>query len=164
MKTPWSLRPREVAALLNPTFCSVLIYEAARGAKQEGNRGLPYTLTFMVLPIILHRPTRQAMPSTIAKRMHAWLEENQQARIGFSNRARNMVPYTREALLFGCAASFLEFTPTACIYPLRRQIRGLNWGTESEAADCRKRARFVGRWLSHAGDEITILGLWGVRP
>lgn len=157
-------RPREVAALLNPAFCAVLLCESARGARQEGLRGIPFLLSFLVLPITLHQRTREALPRAISKRMHSWLEENPQLTIGFADRMQSLVRFTREGVLYGCAGGLFSLTETHDLEPSSKIIRGLKWGKESEAVAARARARFVGRWLAHGGDRSTIFAMWGVRP
>lgn len=156
-------RPREITALLNPAFCAILLCEAARGAKQEAAPGLPFLLSFFVLPLTLHKPTRTALPKAISKRMHAWVEENQVVRIGFADRMRSLVQYTTEGMVYGCAGNLLELS-SPCLTATKKQIRNLGWPDDSEAETCRQKARFVGRWLVHAGDQSTILAIWGVRP
>lgn len=60
---PWDLRPIEQRTLLNPAFLAVLIAETARGHLDEGAEPLPFALTFLAVPLVVHEPTREALPT-----------------------------------------------------------------------------------------------------
>ena len=73
----WSERPIEIAHLLNPAFCSTLLFESITGYKQENGSGMPFATAFLVLPVVLHKPTRDHLPKSIATKLHAWIQDNQ---------------------------------------------------------------------------------------
>src|SRR5699024_3486690 len=98
---PWWERPREEAHLLNPAFGATIITAAARGYQDEKEEGLPFVLSFLILPIVLHKLTRDALPSSIRTSIPAWLQRNPEARVLFAERVVSLRPHTREAILFG---------------------------------------------------------------
>ncbi|MFZ0913358.1 MAG: three component ABC system middle component [Candidatus Korobacteraceae bacterium] len=161
---PWSKRPVEVATLLNPAFCALLLRECVKGFVQKNPEGIPYPLLALLLPIVLHKFTRELLPAKISTKMHPWLQEHQDVRIGFAQRCAALVPYYREATLFGCTRALLAFTEAGLITapPLGNQPK--LWGSHTEVAECLKQAHFVGRWFSGAGDVRTIYAMWGIRP
>ena len=63
--TPWTNRSPEERALLNPSFFSLLFWHAATGHMAEGGAGLPFGTGFLVLPIVLHRETRESLPKMV---------------------------------------------------------------------------------------------------
>lgn len=164
MSNAWTAKPPEVANLLNPAFCALLLREAARGYSQERNEGLPLSISFLILPIVLHGPTRRALPRAISTKMHSWIEKNQGLTHDFYLRARALVPFVRESLVFGSSGQLFEIMQQTQILPTVRRVRRLRWSSDSEASECRKRSLFLGRWLAHAGAESTIFTLWGIRP
>src|SRR6202521_325469 len=96
---PWEDRPAEVANLLNPAFCGWIIFQCVKSHIDESDgRPMPYALAFLVLPLVLHRYTRETMKST-TRHLQVWLNGNQQSKIGLAERARSLVPYSREALM-----------------------------------------------------------------
>ena len=73
----WSERPPEVAHLFNPAFCALLLREAVRGFAEVSPSGMPHPLVFLLLPIVLHKATRESLPGSITTKMHPWLQEHQ---------------------------------------------------------------------------------------
>jgi len=161
---PWSKRPTEIAHLLNPAFCSILLREAIMGYEQEAGAGTPYTLSFLILPVVLHKPTRDLLPKTIATKLHSWIQENQNTRIGFADRVRWTIPYTKEALCYASKADLIRISDDGLLASNMKRLKKLSWPKTSESSLCVGKARFVGRWFSLAGDTATILAMWGVRP
>lgn len=67
--TPWIERSPEQARLFNPAFVGVTILSCARGFATSQENGLPYALTFLAVPIVLHRATREVLQGA---RAHRW--------------------------------------------------------------------------------------------
>lgn len=164
--TPWTSRSPEERALLNPSFFSLLFWQAATGHMDEGGVGLPFGTAFLVLPIVLHRETREALPKTVTTSLPVWLDDNGLVRAQLAARARTLVPYTREALLFGGVRGFLAVS-TATVSAeqgWKRKISSELKRSSDEVRSCAKRADFLGRWFARAGSPATVMALMGVRP
>ena len=162
--TLWNDRPPEIAHLFNPAFCALLIREGVVGFMEVSPGGMPYPLVFLLLPIVLHKATRESLPPTIATKMHPWIQQHQEARVGFSERCAAVAAYTREAILFAASGTLLTFSQDGALQSPRLGLRRAPWPPDSESMTCRQRARFVGRWLAKAGDNATIFAMWGIRP
>ena len=104
---PWSQRPVE-ANLFNPAYCALLLRHAVEGHHKTALRGLDYAAAFMVLPVVLHKATRELLPGTISTKLHFWAQRHHEVRIGFAKRMQDMVPVTKEALLFGMQHEVLK--------------------------------------------------------
>lgn len=161
---PWNQRPREIAYLFNPAFCALVLREVVSGFVEEVPTGMSYPLLFLVLPIVLHKATREALPRSVATKMHPWIQEHEEARIGFARRCAGLAPYTREAVLFACLEGLLAFSAGGMLVAPRKRLPRTDWGSDFDCTVCMERARFVGRWLATAGDNATVLAMWGVRP
>lgn len=159
----WERRPVEVANLLNPAFCSLLLRGAIDTFQAENDEGMAYPLSFVLLPLVLHKPTRQTLPRTTRTRLHVWLQEKPEVRIGFIDRIRQLVPYTREALIFGMQSQFITIDENGNLIPVRKRVKNLPWPNDSESSICYKQAQFVGRWLAQAGSTSTIFTTLGIR-
>jgi ABC-three component (ABC-3C) system Middle Component 3 len=157
----WERRPLEERASYNPAFLALLLRQSADGYRGEAERTFPVPLAFIVLPLVLHRPTREAAPKTVATSMPIWLQEHQFIREGFAGRARGLAPAVREALVIGLQRGVLALDDGG-IYPAAEPARARHGTSETRALLAR--ARFLGRWLARAGDVETIYFLWGVRP
>jgi Family of unknown function (DUF6521) len=94
----WSERPQVEATMLNPALLAVLLSSAAHDyekAKEKEQR-LPWPLGFLVLPLVLHRPTRVELPKNTRTHLSTWIRRHPLLRAGFPGRAAAMVPLTRE--------------------------------------------------------------------
>jgi hypothetical protein len=160
----WSKRPIEVARLLNPAFCAIMIHESISGYKQENNTGMPFALSFLILPLVLHKPTREILPRDIRTKLHNWIHQNQDILVGLDTRIQQLVPYTREAIYIGLQSKILLVSENGFIDSVACGYEQLGWMSTSEPAMCKKKANFIGRWFSRVGDTATIFAILGVRP
>src|SRR4051812_5647594 len=97
----WAERSPEVAALLNPAFCGVVMYAAVDGfAASDNGGGMPFELAFLILPLVLHKPSRDLFPQSVRTPFHSWWSENPSLQIGLAERVRAASELTREALMY----------------------------------------------------------------
>ena len=166
----WSERPIELANLLNPAFCGFLIRAAVVSYSETQPDGMPFALSFLVLPVVLHMNTRDVLPSSVRKTLGAWLEENPEVRVDFDVRVRSLAPFTREAVMFLMQRSIIGFATDGTL----RQGIGTLAGTQTvvtqlvrgseETAACVSKAQLVGRWFAQSGSTDTIYARFGIRP
>ena len=164
----WQERPPEEQRLLNPSFCSLLLWYSARAHADadRGRSGIAFEKCFLVLPMVLHRETRESLPTKVTTSVPVWLARNPLAPSTIADRARSLVPFTKEALRFGGAYGALQFKDTIIRANLgwkARMATGLE-DTSEEVRACAKRAEFVGRWFAKTGNAETVLSLLGVQP
>lgn len=163
----WETRTVEERNLLNPSFCSVLLWYAARGyASQSENDGLPFEVVFLVLAIVLHRETRESLPKSTKTSVPVWLDLNPLAGSHITDRSRALVPFTKEAMNFGGGYGMLKFRHRNLTGAAewKRKIEGVLNDCSEEVRECAKRAEFIGKWFAKTGNAPTILALFGVRP
>jgi hypothetical protein len=158
----WETRPTEIAHLLNPAFCGELLRRSIRAHNTSIPRLIPYPLLFLVLPIVLHRETRESISATTREQMHVWLQSHQNTRIGFAERAKNLVPITREAIAFLLQIGAIAVDERAGVRLTRYVARGVP--VSPEITDCQKKAEILGRWFARAGAPAAIYTMWGVKP
>lgn len=164
--TPWTDRAREERALLNPAFCAQLLWHAARGHASATPNGLSFEESFLVLPFVLHAPTRSALPRDTRTSMVVWLARNPLARGNIVDRARLLVPFVREALTFGAMHGVIELSQGR-VQPRAEwagRVSAVLAEANDDVSDCARRAEFVGKWFARAGSSATVLALVGVRP
>ena len=162
----WTNRPKEEAHLLNPSFCCVVLASSVNGYASIEGSGMPYPLSFMILPLVLHRATRELLPKTISTSMAAWLQENASARVLFFEHLVSLKPYTNEAIQFGMVQDWIELEAGGLIRTVRtdKEIENAQRKLSEEPRECAKRAHYVGRWFARAGSPKTTMALWGIRP
>ena len=59
----WDQRPFEIRNLFNPAFCGVVLYRALCGYEEREPRGIPFSLSLLVLPLCLHKDSREVISS-----------------------------------------------------------------------------------------------------
>jgi hypothetical protein len=164
---PWSNRVVEEANLFNPAFCATLLAKTADEFSKKANRPLPFALAFLVLPIVLHRGTRLALPGSTITSLLPWIQDNREQLVDFAVRVQRLRGITQEALLFGVQHEILALTVGGDLeVGAKRQAttsRRTGLFTD-EARDCVDRAGFVGRWFAGAGTTATIYASWGITP
>jgi hypothetical protein len=162
---PWTDRPIEQARLLNPAFLAALIWSCAEGYYSISQQGIPYPLSFVAMPVVLHKPTRVILPRSVRTSLAAWLGENTQVHVHFIERATSLVPTVKEGMLFGVNGQLLSLTSSQIMAAPRPRamVRFLRESSD-EVRDCMEKAKFVGRWFASSGDYTTVMALWGVMP
>jgi hypothetical protein len=156
----WRTRSREERALLNPAFCGELLHAAAT---EYGEGGLPFPLSFLVLPVVLHKKSREALPTTIRTSIPTWLHGHPAVKIGFDERVTHTAAVTREALAFLLVHSKLRVGAGGALLPEGAVKHDHDPGSD-EIKECITKARFLGRWLRRAGTPATVYALFGIRP
>lgn len=162
---PWLSRSKEAANLFNPAFCCAVLSATVCNYSQQDNLGMPFPLAFIVLPVILHKQTRNALPYNTRTSLAAWLEEKPYARIQFYERAISLKPFVREAILYGVTSDWLAIESGRLKTKLTdSKFKNFLQLMDGEARECVLRARLVGKWFAVAGSAETILSLWEVNP
>ena len=165
--TPWNLRSAEERTLLNPAFLAILLWHAGRGyAAAATARPFLFHEAFLILPFILDRHTRELLPRSTRTSLPAWLEDNPLIRTRVLPRARLLVPFTKEAVLFGCGQGLLNLSASEIKADerWRRAIKQMLRSCTEEVAECATKAEFLAKWFSSAGSSQTIFVLLGLRP
>ena len=155
--TAWSARSRIPAAYLNPAFVAAVIAASAEGHAAEPAGPMPWHIPFIVGPLILHKPTREALPSTVATHFSTWVTKNPLLRAGFPDRATALAPNVREGLRFGVRHGLLRIDQDRVVGSIARP-------SDPDLRTLLNRARFVGKWLAGSGRPATVFAILGVEP
>src|ERR1700761_8999669 len=106
----WTNRAVEEANLFNPAFCAALVTKASEDFAKKSAHPLPFALAFLVLPVILHRATREALPGSTVTALLPWIQENRVHLVDFALRVRRLTGIGREAILFAIQQQALSLT------------------------------------------------------
>ncbi|MET4023885.1 three component ABC system middle component [Bradyrhizobium sp. S3.2.12] len=96
----WNKRPSEEARNLNPAFCGELIFRAMVDYRRIKPRPFSFALSFVILPIALHKPTRDQLPGKASTAFVGWLADHGPSLAQLPDRVLRLAPVTREALSF----------------------------------------------------------------
>lgn len=161
----WNKRAPEIAYLLNPAFCAVILYTAICEYQAKARDGLPFPLLYLILPIVLHQGTRSRVNSKT--NMVVWLQRNSDALVGFPERARNLVSFTNEAiefLLIHRIVVILDGGKLAFSQPLPKTKINRIAESDPEIFECIQKSAHVGRWFFKMHSSENIYAAWGVKP
>lgn len=159
----WDQRPFEVRNLFNPAFCGLVLFRALHSYEKENARGMPFSLSLLVLPLCLYKNSREIIGDSPRSYLLKTLEKNQQMMVGFADRVTQMLPYTFEGAGLLMERGCITITDDGCIQTAPKMVRKTILGT-SETIACQKVAYIVGREFARIGDRITIYTTFGIRP
>jgi hypothetical protein len=159
----WDQRPFEIRNLFNPAFCGLVLSRALHGYEEEDARGMPFSLTLLVLPVCLHRDSREVIASNQRSYLLKTVEKNQQIMVGFAERVTQMLPYTFEGFGLLMERGCIAVTKDGRIQTVSEKVRKSVDGT-AETVACQKVARIVGKEFARIGDRATIYTTFGIRP
>jgi len=162
MKT-WNERPFEIRNLFNPAFCGVILLRAFQGFEEEDASGMPFSLALLVLPLCLHKDTREILSNNRLRYLLKTITDNPQMIVGFAERTRSLIPYSFEALGFTMQLQSFEVTNKGRLRMQDSGIRKKVDGTQ-ESLQCQQVARIVGKSFAKIGDCVTIYTTLGIRP
>lgn len=165
----WDKRSFEEANLLNPAFVSIICYQCVKGYCENSIKNAPYVLPFLVTSLVLHKKTREDLPSTVRTAFSTWINKPQgtRAKIEYAKRTRSIVPYVKEALVFSISNKLLKCTDGRSFEIDDQKIKIPSKEDDqfsNEVLECFKKAYFCGRWFAQAGKIETSMALLGVKP
>lgn len=158
----WNKRVPEIAYLLNPAFCSSIIYHVILEYQKKAKRAFPITLVYLILPIILHKVTRERITSRT--NMVVWIQKNPDVLIAFPSRAKSLVPFANESVEFLLQQNILEIMHSEISVIKTLSKAKIDSIADREILECFNRAEHVGRWFAQMGAEENIYAVWGVKP
>lgn len=159
----WNHRAKEVAYLLNPAFCGRILYNTIKVYNDESKRPFPFPLIYIILPLILHKKTRQLISSRT--QFLIWLQRYPELFIGFAERAKDMVQITNEAIELLLQSDVVNLTNAAEL-EVSQTVRPLSKTkyTNDEIIECITKGEHIAKWFVAAGKVETIFVSLGVRP
>lgn len=165
---PFAKRSAEEANLLNPAFLASIILQCIKGYIETNKNGAPLVLPFLVVPLILHKHSRETLPRTVSTTLASWVTstEGLQAKIGFAERARSLSPYIKEGVSLALANNLIKILPDGSINVglNSKQRRQSSNDLTKEVEMCTKSANYCGRWFARTGKIEMIMVLMGVKP
>ena len=159
----WHERPREVRNLFNPAFCGLVIARGVEGFMAEANRPMPFSLTLLILPLCLHKRTRDQLKEANRSYFTKILQEHPEIRVDLAERSRGLMPYTMEAFGYLMASGSIAVDESGAIATNEGTVRKSIAGSE-DTKDCQAVARSLGKKLALLNDRVTIYTTLGIRP
>ena len=124
---------------------------------------MPFSLSLLVLPLCLHKDSREVIASSPRSYLLKTTEKNQQVMVGFVDRVTQMLPYAFEGFGLLMERGCIAIADDGRIQTVPNKVRKAVSGTE-ETVSCQKVARNVGREFARIADRATIYTTFGIRP
>lgn len=162
----WEKRPFEIAYSLNPAFLTILLYEAINAFEKKNSVGIPFALIFLVVPMVYYGKIREQLPKNENIRLYQWSTENQVVLIHFSEKVRQLIPYTKESIIFAMQNEIIRINENGNFVSIKNKSRALNklkWRTNSRTYLIKVQAQFLGKWFAVSGDTETIYRTLGIK-
>jgi hypothetical protein len=163
MEIDFLKRTRESRTLLNPAFCGEILRNTIKEYENHDPKGLPFTLVFFILPIILHHNSFKKIRYSTQGQFFSWLDNQVAQTIDFENRTIFLKKITLETI------SFLSFFNAIEIKEGRLKTINFDLSINSKHySPYMKRyheiAIQIGRWLSENDSIPTVYMMLGVLP
>jgi hypothetical protein len=159
----WDLRPFEIRNLFNPAFCGLILFRALQGYEEENLDGMPFSLALLVLPLCLHKESRQVIADNPRSHLLKTVEKNPQLLVGFADRASELLPFALEAFGLLMERGCFVVSQDGRLKTLSNTVRKSVTGT-SESISCQRVARIIGREFARIADRVTVYMTLGIRP
>jgi Family of unknown function (DUF6521) len=159
----WDQRPFEIRNLFNPAFCGLVLFRALHGFEEQDARGMPFSLSLLVLPLCLHKDSREVIASSPRSYLLKTTEKNQQVTVGFADRVTHMLPYAFEGFGLLMERRCISVSDDGRIQTVADKVRKTVKGT-NETVSCQKVARIVGREFARIADRVNVYTTFGIRP
>ncbi len=124
---------------------------------------MPFSLSLLVLPLCLHKDSRQTLEKGNRSYLLRVVETNPKILVGFPVRATNLLPFALEAFGMLAERGCIRIEDSGRILTVPELVRKSDVGT-SESVSCQRVARFVGREFARIDDRVTVYTTLGVRP
>lgn len=158
----WSERPIEIRNLFNPAFCGLVLFRSIDAFQDKDDRGMPFSLSLLVLPLCLHLETREALKRGSRGYFLKVMAEHPQLQVGLARRCSDVLPFSFEALGLLMHVASLTVTPEGRLMA-RQGVRKTISGTPETIA-CQRAAAFIGKEFARIADRSTIYATLGLRP
>jgi len=159
----WNQRPFEIRNLFNPAFCGLVLFRALHGYEEQDDRGMPFSLSLLVLPLCLHKDSREVIADSPRSYLLKTAEKNQQIMVGLADRVTQMLPYAFEGFGLLMERGCISVAGDGRIQTVPDKVRKTVSGTD-ETVSSQKVARIVGREFARIADRATVYTAFGLRP
>jgi hypothetical protein len=162
--TAWDARPIEIRNLFNPAFCAFIQATAIRAYEQEVRKGMPFSLSLLILPLALQEATRKVLVANDRAYFLKLVSDHPEFRLQLAERTRLMLGFTFDAHgLLHYHRSLSVSSDGRLTIPPRRLSSSYEPKSE-EVGDCQQAARILGRQFGRIPGSATIYASLGLRP
>lgn len=162
MKT-WNLRPPEIRTLFNPAFCGLVLAHGIKGYNQDTKSQIPFSLTLLILPLCLHKRTREQILENKQSYLTKIIEMHPDIRVNLANRTKGLFPYTMEGFAYLMKSGLIQIDEGGGVILIKKSIVNILKGSQ-DTQDCQRAAILIGKKFGKVKDKVTVYTTLGIRP
>lgn len=155
----WSERTPAVADLLNPALIATIIATTASQYERQGGHPMPFELSFLAVPLVLHRETRTELPVRITSHLARWVTTHEVLAAGFGARAKALVEPVWEGLRFGLRSAAIQLEGGH----ITGHLRSRTPAKTGDIGEIVRKSGFIGRWFTQIESVATAYALLGLE-
>lgn len=148
--------------LYNPTFCGQLMRIAIAEYEDESSKSLPFALSFLILPLILHKNIRKSINPH--KNLHIWAIENYHRLRDLDKYTSELIDITKSSLILLLQNKSMQIDKDAGLKILNYKNPQSFSTSDPDMRDCYNKAKALGSGFAEMDDLVTIFSLLGVKP
>ncbi len=124
-----------------------------------------FVLAYLVLPVVLHEPTRETLPSSNKTKLSTWIMRHPEVRAGLPERCQALLPFTTSALSFLLGSKAVTVDERGFLSIGNITLRGVTSFPKlsSEVGRCWSRALLLGELFGSVPRPSRVLISLGVR-
>lgn len=164
MNVAWEERNPIVANLFNPAFCGEVIRVAIQAYNANSKKQFSFALSFLILPILLHKETRDRLPRSTRTHLFVWIQENENLFLDFSKRSSSLVKFTKESLTFLIAYKCLQIMDDGSLVAVTSKTKPIGKEFYEEYNHIMAKAQMLGKWLATTSDVKSIYSFFRITP
>jgi len=153
---------RENRTLLNPAFCGQILLNTVKEYENRTSKGLPFSLAFLVLPLILHKETFEKIRYSTTGQFFTWLDTQTIQTIEFSSRAEFLKPTTLEAISILSYYNLVKIETEITTVDFDHSLNAKNYSGYMKKYQ--EKAIQIGRWFAETNSISTIYLMLGIKP
>ena len=161
----WSERPTEEANNFNPAFCGELLCRSVGEYYNKAEQPMSVALAFVVLPLALHRGSRDQLPKMASTAFAGWIATHDNIIAELPLRVERLRPVVREAMIFSIRQNRLAVQGGGLVPGSSKLSSTTKVTIRTDDTDqARSAAMLLGRWFGAQGDAPSVLQGFGVLP
>lgn len=130
--------------MLNPALVAAITANAAMQYESQRNEPMPWPVAFLIAPLVLHKGTRDALPTRTTTHLSSWIATNPVVHAGFAPRAAQLREVVLEGIRFGIRYGALSVSEDG----------GLSGHLGGGVVDSRGKARLLAKAAAAGEDRI----------
>ncbi|MEN6293247.1 MAG: three component ABC system middle component [Methanobacterium sp.] len=161
----WCMRPKDVANLYNPAFCSVVLTTSVTSYSSIKSEGMPLALSFIAFSVLLNNKLENKLPRSVSTSLATWIDDNTESKLLLQEIVVPLKSFVQESILFSAFQNWLSLDKSGNLISTKTEndIKRFLDFFEGDNREIIRHARFLGKWFALSGNTETVMALWGIR-